>query len=143
MPYREKVAWLSLLAMAVTYGPYFALTALAAPPEDTLPNLEQLGRFAATAIAQMLILGAGRLMLRLRAPEDARAPVDERDRAIERRSMRTAYYVLIAGIINVGVILPFYASGWTIVNAALAAIVVAEVVNYGVTVRSYRRGWHD
>lgn len=143
MPYREKVAWLSLFAMAVTYGPYFVLTASAAPPEGALPNLEQLGRFAVTAVAQMLILGAGRLVLRRSAPEDARAPVDERDRAIERRSIRFAYFVLIVGVIVAGVVLPFYVSGWAIVNAALAAIVVAEIVAYGVTVRSYRRGWLD
>ena len=143
MPYREKVAWLSLLAMAVTYGPYFALTTLQPLPEGAMPNLQQLGRFGATAVLQMLIRGAGPLLLRRRAPEDARVPADERDRAIERRSMRVAYYVLILGMINVGVILPFYASGWTIVNAALAAIVLAEVVHYGVAVRSYSRGWHD
>ena len=142
MPHREKVAWLSLLALAVTYGPYFVLTALA-PPDGTMPDLDQLTRFAVTTVAQMLILGAGHLLIRLRAPEDARQPADERDRAIERRSRRIAYYVLIAGMVLAGVVMPFFASGWTIVNTALAAIVVAELVHYGATVRSYRRGGHD
>ena len=142
MPHREKVAWLSLLALAVTYGPYFVLTALD-PPDGTMPDLDQLTRFGVTTVAQMLILGAGHLLLRLRAPEDARQPADERDRAIERRSRRIAYYVLIAGTVLAGVVMPFFASGWTIVNTALAAIVVAELVHYGSTVRSYRRGGHD
>jgi hypothetical protein len=105
--------------------------------------MEQLGRFAGTVIAQMLILGVGHFVLRRIAPEDARTPADERDRAIERRSRRVAYYVLIVGVIQAGVVLPFYATGWTIVNAAVAAIVVAEAVHYGMTVRSYRRGWDD
>ena len=143
MPYREKVAWLSLLAMAFTYGPYFALTTLQPLPEGAMPNLQQMGRFAGTAVAQMLILAAGHLVLRRRAPEDARVAADERDRAIERRSRRIAYFVLIVGTILAGVVMPFFASGWAIINAALAAIVVAEVVHYGVAVRSYRRGWHD
>jgi hypothetical protein len=142
MPYREKVAWLSLIAMAVTFGPYFTLTAIA-PPSELLPNLRALGVLAATAVAQMLILGAGHLWLRIRSPQDARAPADERDRAITRLSIGVAYYVLIAGMILVGVVMPFNSGGWTLINAAIAMIVLAEVVHYGVTVWSYRRGWHD
>jgi len=57
MPYREKTAWLSLIAMFVTFGPYFTLVATRSAPSPPMPNLRQLGLFAATAIAQMLILG--------------------------------------------------------------------------------------
>lgn len=56
-----------------------------------------------------------------------------------RRSISTAYYVLIAGMILVGCVMPFNSGGWTIVNAALLMIVLAEVVHYGVVVVSYRR----
>lgn len=140
MSHREKVAWLSLLAMALTFGPYFLLTALAPLPESPLASPHGLGRFAVTAVAQMLLLGGGHLLLRLRAPQEARVPADERDRAIERRAMRAAYYVLITGMIVVGVVMPFERSGWALVNAALAGIVLAEVVHYGVAVWSYRRG---
>jgi hypothetical protein len=87
----------------------------------------------------MLILGAGHLYLRRGAPEDARTPPDERDRAIMSRSISFAYYVLIAGMILVGCVMPFNFNGWSIVNAALAMIVAAEVVHYGVVVFSYRR----
>ncbi len=142
MPHREKVAWLSLIAMAVTFGPYFTLTALS-PPTEPLPDLRAMGLFAATAVAQMLILGAGHVWLRIRSSQDARAPADERDRAITLRSMSVAYYVLIAGMILVGCIMPFNSGGWTLINAALLMIVLAEVVHYGVAVWSYRRGWHD
>lgn len=143
MPHREKVAWLSLIAMAVTYGPYFTVAALTSPATEALPNLRQLGLFAATSVAQMLILGAGHLFFRIRFPEDARAPVDERDRAITRRSISVAYYVLIAGMIVVGCVMPFSRGGWAIINAALAMIVAAELVHYGMVVLGYRRGWHD
>lgn len=94
----EKGAWLSLLGMAVTFGPYLVVTGMQ-PSPDTMPNLQLLSRLAVTAVALMLILGIGHLVLRLRAPVDARPQADERDRAIERRSMRLAYYVLIAGMI--------------------------------------------
>jgi len=139
MPYREKIAWLSLFAMVVTFGPYFAIVAAGGRPAQPLPDLRQLGLYAATAIAQMLILSAGYLYLRLRFPQEARTPPDERDRAIMNRSMSSAYYVLIAGMIVVGCLMPFNSSGWSIVNGALFMIVAAEIVRKSVTVFSYRR----
>jgi hypothetical protein len=80
----------------------------------------------------------GRWYLRRRSPLDARTPPDERDRAIDRRSVATAYYVLITGVIIVGVVMPFNASGWDIINAALFAVTLAEVVHYACVVTNYR-----
>jgi hypothetical protein len=139
LAYREKIGWLSLIAMAVTFGPYFTLVAIHAIPDAGLPNLRQLVLFGATAVLQVLILGAGHLYFRRSSPDDARMPPDERDRAIMQRSVSSAYYVLIAGMIMVGVMMPFNSKGWTIVNAALFMIIAAEVVHYGVVVASYRR----
>jgi hypothetical protein len=139
MPYREKTAWLSLLAMIATFGPYFTIVAMRSGPSDPMPNLRQLGLFAVIAIVQMLILGVGHLYLRRGSVQEARLPPDERDQAITRRSISSAYYVLIAGMILVGCVMPFNSSGWSIVNAALFMIIAAEAVRYGVAVFSYRR----
>jgi hypothetical protein len=139
MPYREKTAWLSLLAMLVTFGPYFTATATRPLPSEPMPNLGQLGLLAVTATVQMFILGVGHLYLRRGAVQEARMPLDERDQAITRRSVSSAYYVLIAGMILVGCVMPFKSSGWSIINAALFMIIAAEVVHYGVVVLSYRR----
>jgi hypothetical protein len=139
MSYREKIAWLSLVAMAITFTPYFIVTAQEHPAAEALPNLRQLFLYGAAAVARMLILGVGYLALRMGAREDARMPPDERDRAITGRAMTWGYGVLMAGMIYVGVIMPFNSNGWTIVNAALAMIVAAEVVRYGAVVLSYRR----
>ena len=139
MPYREKTAWLALLAMAVTFGPYFTMTAARFPASEPMPDLRQLGLFAVTAIVEMLILGAGHLYLRRRSTQEDRMPLDERDQTIMRRSVSSAYYVLIAGMILVGCVMPFNSNGWSIINAALFMIVAAEVVHYGVVVFSYRR----
>jgi hypothetical protein len=139
MPYREKTAWLSLLAMLVTFGPYFTMMAMRAQPSEPMPNLRQLSLFAVTAVVQMLILGVGHMYLRRRSTQEARMPLDERDQVIMRRSVSFAYYILIAGMILVGCVMPFKSSGWSIINAALFMIVAAEVVHYGVVVLSYRR----
>jgi hypothetical protein len=139
MSYREKIAWLYLVAMAITFGPYFVLVATDPPPEGVLPNLPQLWLLAAAAVAQMVLLGCGHLVLRRTAPEEARLPLDERDRAIKKRSVECAYYALIVGMILVGCVMPFTAGGWKIVNAAIFMIVVAELVHHGIVAWSYRR----
>jgi len=139
MPYREKTAWLSLVAMALAFVPYFAIVVAQSHSSPSSPSLRQLGLFAIAAVVQMAILGIGHLYLTHGSPAEARIPPDERDVAIMRRSISLAYYVLITGMILVGCVMPFNSGGWTIVNAALLMIVLAEVVHYGVVVVSYRR----
>ncbi len=119
MTYREKTAWLSLGAMALTFGPYFTFVALnnRADAVHGMPDVRQL----------------------VTSPKDWRAPADERDLAILQRATSWGYYVLLTGMILVGCIVPFTAGGWTIVNDALFSIVVAEVVRHAVVVTSYRR----
>jgi hypothetical protein len=138
MSYREKLAWLSLIAMALTFGPYFAVAGRASAMYRPMPNLHLLWLFAIAAGVQVVIQGFGRLWHKEQL-EGGLQPADERDRAIEYRSVRAAYGVLIAGMILVGCVMPFNASGWRIVNAALAMIVAAEVVHYATVVFSYRR----
>ncbi|HEY7464993.1 MAG TPA: hypothetical protein VH987_11275 [Candidatus Limnocylindria bacterium] len=139
MPHREKLAWLYLIAMAVAFVPYFTYTAMD-PPTDALPDMGRLMRLAAALIGQAVVLGIGYLLLWVSNRTEARAPADERDKAIERRALGVAYYVLIAGAVAVGCFLPFTDTGWSIVNSAVGAVLLAEVVHYGVVVWSYRRG---
>src|SRR5262249_23517635 len=119
MPYREKIAWLSLAALAVAFIPYFAIVAAVPFRDQAMPNLHMLALYAAAAAVRVLILGAGHLYLRRGSPEDARTPPDERDLAIKHRSLSAAYYVLVAGMILVGVVMPFSTGGWAIVNTAI------------------------
>ena len=139
MSYREKTAWLSLIAMVATFGPYFTIVATRSLPDTISPTLYQLGEYAATVIAQLIILGCGHLYLRLSSPQEARTPPDERDRAIMGRAMTSAYSVMLAGMIYVGCIMPFTSRKWSIVHSAFFMIVTAELVRYGVVVVSYRR----
>ena len=142
MPYREKSNLLALAAMLVAYVPYFVVAAMTPPETVVTPNLLLLGLFAAVSVARMLILGVGYLWFRIRTPEDVREPADERDRAIARRSTTVAYYVLMTGALVAGAVMPIRFAGWTIVNAALFAIVLAEIIRCLVAAVSYRRGWN-
>jgi hypothetical protein len=139
MPYREKSAWLYLIAMTVTYGPYFTLVSIGFLPSRPLPDLRQLALFGATTIIQLIILGAGHLILMSASSKEDRTPPDERDLAITRRSTTSAYNLLLGGMILVGVIMPFTSGGWAIVHAALFMIIAAEILRYTVMVFSYRR----
>lgn len=139
MRHRKKTAWLSLVVLVVTLAPYFAIVAWGPFRNDPLPNLRQLALYGAACVVQLIILGVGHLVLRHRSPDEARTPPDERDLAIMRRSVTFAYNVLIAGMIEVGVIMPFTTSGWTIVNTAFFMIVAAEAVKFSLIVHSYRR----
>jgi hypothetical protein len=139
MPYREKSAWLALAAILLTFGPYFAIVASGRIPMEGLPNLQMMGLYASVCAAQVAILAIGNLWMRFRAPQDARMPPDERDRALMHRGRTIAYYVLMVGIVWVGCFMPFYTSGWRIVNSTIFMITLAEVVYYASLVFSYRR----
>lgn len=142
MPYREKSNLLALAAMLIAYVPYFAIVAVTPVDAVLTPNLRLLVLFAAVSVARMLILGIGYLWFRIRTPEDVREPADERDRAITRRSTTVAYYVLMTGTLVAGAVMPIWFAGWTIVNAALFAVVLAEIVRCLMAAVSYRRGWN-
>ncbi len=58
MPYREKTAWLTLIAIALTFGPYFSIVG-ARHVASALPDLRLLGLFALAVVAQVIIMGAG------------------------------------------------------------------------------------
>lgn len=139
MPQCEKLAWMTLLLIAVTYGPYFAQVALSPPPPGMLPNLPQLWLLALALGGNGVLHILGRIALRMAAPEDARAPADERDHDIQRRSSMVAYYVMMIGMMVVGMVMPFTTGGWQIINAALLAIVLAEITQNGLAAWSYRR----
>ena len=141
MAYREKIAWLELAGQVVAYGGFFAAVIMA-EQMGGVSLLLFLGLFAAASVIRMLIEGVGRLVIAARSGADARVPADERDRAIARRGAAIAYYVLMAGTILVGLVMPFTVAGMKIVSAALLGLVLAELVRCGIILVSYRRGWH-
>lgn len=137
MAYREKIAWLAMAAMAIAYGGFFTAMWLA-EQWGQASMLAFLALFAAASLVRVAIEGVGRIAI----AADAGEPADERDRAIARRGAAAAYYVLMAGMILVGMVMPFGGQGWRISNAALLGLAIAETVRYGIILFSYRRGWH-
>ncbi|KTE17496.1 hypothetical protein ATE71_02315 [Sphingopyxis sp. H115] len=140
MNFREKTAWLNVLAMVAAYCVYFGLLLSGHPAgREVFP---MLWLFGSIAVAHAVTVIVGTVILSAQAPKSERARADERDRAIRRRGAATAYYVLLVGMMVVGVYLPFVESGVPLANMGLFAIVAAELVNSIVVLMSYRRGWH-
>ena len=137
MSARESFSWVWLATMIVTYGAYFTI----APGLDARPGIAPLIPFellGATALVQIIIITTASIVIRLR--EGPPGKLDERDRVIAHRASSVSYYVLMAGIVMVGCIMPFTDHGWKIANTAVFAIVVAEIVHHGLVVVGYRRG---
>jgi hypothetical protein len=137
---RERFAWVWITALVVVLGLYFAAVSLT---HYTHPELSFLGRIGLLAIALgTLAVIALATWLYGHFRERGDVAEDERDRFIDRRASRVAYYVLLAGIIYAGMVLPFTHGGWDIVHAALFWIAAAEIVHSSMILIGYRRGWH-
>lgn len=138
MAYREKTAWLTLTCMTVAYGIYFPMMALRETPPTLFDILWSFGVIAGLQAVAVII---GSIVLAVRAAPVARR-ADERDRAIARRGASAGFYVLMAGTILVGVVMPFTEPAPKIVNTTLLALVIAQAVSLVLVLMSYRRGWH-
>jgi hypothetical protein len=141
MSFREKIAWSCLLSTLVVFVPYFWYVAgLQAAGGLHLPVLIPL-LLAAIVIEAAINIGAT-LVIALRSGAER---MDERDRAIESRSFRYAYYILSVGLIIAIGFAMFPPQSWdvTLVLASqvtLACFVLAEAVKFATQVVSYRRG---
>jgi len=136
MSFREKSAWITLIAILLV----FALYGLHAPRLSD-PGPFELHALLACFAAFLAIEAIAWLVLRLRYPEDARTPKDERERLIDLRATRIAarcYVVLsfLAIVIAIHLTNDNIAVGYYIV----LAFVIAEIVNYGARIIYYRRG---
>lgn len=136
----ERFSSVWMTALVVVLGLYFSAVTLV---HYTHPDISFLGRIGLLAVALgTLAVIAIATWLYGRWRNRGEMAEDERDRFIEQRSLKSAYCVLMAGIIYTGMMMPFTHDGWEIVHAALFAIAVAEIVRCWIVLIGYRKGWH-
>ena len=137
MSFREKSAWITFVLL-LAFGIYFGdIVRHALNPAAPHGNFLQL--FVALVVAIVVLEIITHVVIALRSPRDARAPIDERERLIELRSTRPAFFVLLAGaFLSVGTI-HIGASTWTLAHCVLFAIWMAELTRYGSRLYHYRR----
>lgn len=134
----ENRAWLALGSMCPPYVVYFAIQLASPGWLDTM--VQRIACLAAAALTHAAAFGIGFLLLR-KQKEDGLA-IDERDQAIDARATRSAYWLLFAGAVVVGMMMPFRDGGWRIVNTMLAVLILAEALRNALIVAGYRERPH-
>lgn len=137
MSFRELSAWVSLITVAGCFGVYFgAIATGGVSPRgfDTLHLL--LICVAALVVLQIVshVVAAGL------SPKAARAPRDEREQLIAWRAQSLGYYVLMVGVLGLGLPGHFGHPSVDLLNFALLVVVVAVLTVAVAQIVQYRRG---
>lgn len=138
MSFREKSAWISFVVILITFGIYFAaLTAHLLHPNYSHRNFFAL--FVLLVIAVVITEVVLHILVAIRSPSDAKAPADERDRLINLKAARIAFYVLMTlSFLSIGT-MHLGATAWFMGNCVFFAIWIAELSRLGSQVVLYRR----
>ena len=138
MSFREKTAWVTLIAILIVSAMYvFHVPSLYEPRHAALvlhAILVSVGAFVAIEVVAYLVL-------RLRNPTEARTPKDELEKLIELKALRIAAYVYFVGsFLAIFITLHVHNTGPGSVGLSVVmAFVVAEIVNYTARIVYYRR----
>jgi small-conductance mechanosensitive channel len=139
MSFREKISWLSLGAILISFGPYFGSLIFAGGPPWTL-GASATRFFIGAVTIQVVLMAVGIAGIILSNLKEAPQPSDERDKMLSRRASAIAYAILVPALFCTLAIPFFGMSNAVFINAILAAIVVAETVRYSTEIIGYRRG---
>lgn len=139
MPFKEKVAWISVVTTVLVWGVYFGFMAVT---RGRYPGPVYFAAFFAAMIVQAILASAAAIVSAVLAPADASAGSDERDKAIARRAYAIAYPVLLVLVVCVAASIHFGAQPVAMAYGIMGAIVIAEIAHYGAQIAGYRRGWH-
>lgn len=133
---RERTAWAWLVCLLMAPPIYFA----GLNHSVWVPGNVELSRLAALSMPLIVMafvaLGV-RVFNIIKARQTGQELLDERDQLIEMKSTSMSYYVLM-----VGMMMPFSATRWELVDTSFFFIVLAEVVHSCITIYGYRKGIH-
>jgi hypothetical protein len=141
MPFKEKIAWISVVTTILVWGTYFTVVLIGVLHGQPIGREHMIGFLGATIIQVGLVVVAS-IVTAVTAPKDASAGSDERDKAIARGSSATAYPVLLVGVVVVAASIHFGANKIDMTSGIMAAIVIAEIVHYAAQIVGYRSGQH-
>lgn len=143
MSFREKSAWITLIALVIVtllwtlhfpWGGTFTL----APA----PNAFLFHALVWATISFVVIEVVAHVIVAVRAPREASAPADERERLIALKGTRLGAYVYAALTLSAIFLIHLGANQIGLAYLILFSFVIAEVVNYTARIVYYRRGVH-
>ncbi len=139
LSFQEKSTWVSLVTTVVVSAIYFSKVYPILKLEPGNPvGLVKL--FVGMTILYILISAVLHSVLAIHKHKEAAAGADERDKLIELKAFRNAYFALIFGLFHVGAYAFFHTSTAVIIHLALAAFVLSQIVGYITQIYHYRRG---
>lgn len=139
MSFREKSAWISLLAYLAIYGFYFANVA-GALLRGEADGAHFLGLLSKSVVLFVVVTVGLTIAVAIWAPKEAQAPEDEREKLIKLRANSASGYVLAAGVVLAIGALYFDATSFLVINLLFFALVVSEVFRIAAQIVLTRRG---
>lgn len=143
MSFREKSTWVTFFLLLVGFVIYFsnAFTVLHGHSHiDSQPSPNLFRLFFQLVFWFIVLEIVVHILIAARAPKDANAPLDERERLIALKSMRPAFYVLLVGAFLVIGSTPVDITKYHMAHSILFVVWVAELVRYGMQLYYFRRG---
>ncbi|MES2096329.1 MAG: hypothetical protein V4459_06190 [Pseudomonadota bacterium] len=137
MPFKEKIAWISVLTTILVWGGYFGFMAATG---GRMHGAVYMAGFVGAVIVQTILVVIASIVTAVLAPKDASAGTDERDKEISRRAYALAYPVLLTLIVCVAASMHFGMTPHDMAYEIMGAIVIAEIVHYGAQIAGYRKG---
>lgn len=148
MPFREKSAWACFITTVIVFVPYFAYV-LSMFGRGALSPGSVIPAFVAAVIFQTVLNGAAHIGFAIRAKQETK---DERDVAIESKSFKYGYIVLVtACFVAITTVAPLALAprsaftgpmmAFTFMSqVVLFCVILAEATKYGTRAVCYRRG---
>jgi integral membrane sensor domain MASE1 len=138
MSFREKSAWITLLSLLLVS--FLFLMELRPLDLTPAPSAFSFHVFGAALIVFAVITLVAHLVVALRAPREARAPKDERERLIALKA--TSLAAKVYGVLSMGAVslVHFGANGIGVGWAVLFSFVLAEMVSCVARIVYHRRG---
>ena len=137
MSFREKSTWISFLLLLVMSIPFFyQFIRIERGLSNSRASFHLFLLLVILFVVGEIVLHA---LIVMQSPRDARAPKDERERLIDLKAMRVAFFVLMSGALSVIVLVHFPVDRFAILQGLLFAVVVAELAMLGARLVYYRR----
>ncbi len=136
MAFREKQAWISLVVTLCVYGVYSFYFGRALLQGRSFGVGGPITIAVVAIVVLQIVLNALAAAL---SPNDRGAPEDERERVIQQRANAGGFFVLQIAVMF-AIVTVYFASSWSVANAALAALVVGQGAKYLLVITGYRRG---
>jgi hypothetical protein len=137
MSFREKSAWISFFCL-LGFGAFWLRNVIrveAFHVREANPMLAFVSLLGALILADIVL----HIVIAVRNPKEARTPKDERERLIDLKAARVAFYVLTAGAWLSIATLHLNFDRLRIADSVLGAIIVAELVKFATQIALYRR----